>query len=68
MHVLQPSCGIDQLDKSVTSIFTGYGAITYELDTIYSFIILYEIADVATIHPLGYHRESVPFQINTNKR
>ena len=31
-------------------------------------MILCKLVDVAAIHPVGYHRELVPFRIHTNER
>lgn len=31
-------------------------------------MIPYELVDVPVIHPLGHHRELVPFQIHADKR
>ena len=33
-----------------------------------SYMILCKLVDVAAIHPVGYHRELVPFRIHTNER
>ena len=33
-----------------------------------SYMILCKLVDVAAIHPVGYHRELVPFQIHTNEQ
>jgi len=39
VHVLQPICGVGQLDESVRLATTGYNATTYELYTIHSLML-----------------------------
>ena len=48
---------------------TGYDdTITHELDRVNLFGIPHELVDATMLHPLGDHRESVSFQIHTDKR
>ena len=68
MHILQSIRSVGQLNKSVASISAIYGTVTHELSTIDPFMILYKFVDVAVIHPLGYHRKPVLFQVHTNER
>ena len=68
MHVLQPSRGVGQLNKSVVSgVYARYSPITHELDTINPSMFPNILADVTVIHPLRHHRKLASFQIHTNK-
>ena len=40
---------------------------THELDTIDSIKFLHEFVDIALVHPLGYHRKTMLFQIHTEQ-
>ena len=46
-----------------TSLFT-----THELNPIDSIISPHELIDIALVHPLGYHRKPVLFQIHAEQR
>jgi len=41
---------------------------THKLDSIDSVISFHELIDVTLVHPLGYHRKPVLFQIHTEQR
>ena len=68
VHVLQPACGVNQLDGSVTPASIKDNPATYELGTIDPFVLLHELVNIAKIHPFGYHRKPVPFQVHTEQR
>ena len=67
VHVLQPVRGIDQLNESVTSISARDECKAHELDTINPFAPRHELVDVAMIHPSGYHRKAVLFQVHAEQ-
>lgn len=68
MHILQPVSGINQLNGSVAPASKRDNPMTYKLDTINPFMLLHEFIDIAVIHPFGYHRKPVPFQVHTEQR
>jgi len=55
VHVLQPICGIGQLDESVKLATTGYNATTYKLDTIHPLMLPDIPVDVPMAHQLRDH-------------
>ena len=54
MKILQSSCGIYQLWKSVIPALVDANVGTYKLDSIRFFMVLDEIVDIAVIHPFGH--------------
>ena len=55
MHVLQSVCSFGQLNCLAPFAQARDKPMTYKLDTINSFVFLYELIDIALIHPFRYH-------------
>ena len=67
VHMLQPVRGIDQLNEPVASVPTRDKCIAHELDTINPFASHHELVNIAVIHPSGYHRKAMLFQVHAEQ-